>query len=71
MKWLDGVVQYEKLAFLGNGIRESVLGIKCPKCNIVQQQYMITYFENEENNTIPKYCTYCGKKLVKESKNDR
>lgn len=69
MKWLNDVIQYEKLAYLGNGKRESVLGLKCPRCSIVQQQYMILD-DNNKGNVIPKYCCYCGKKLVEESKNE-
>ena len=70
MKWLDNVFLREDIALLGNGIRETVITVMCPRCHAIQKPYMVLYNDNEHDNIIPKYCAYCGKKLVKETKND-
>ena len=75
MKWkyFDGVLIKDKLALLGNGIRQSVVMLMCPKCSAIQEHCMVIYEETNDTilkgeNIIPKYCCYCGKKLGKENK---
>lgn len=70
MKWLDNVFLRDDIALLGNGVRESLVTLMCPRCHAIQKQYMIMYVSEKYEDIIPKYCAYCGKKLVKENKND-
>lgn len=59
MRFKDGVVLKRERGALYS----EILTIQCPKCS---KMYRLPHSENGLNHiNVPKYCPYCGKKLVK------
>ena len=63
MKYKDGIVLEDCAGIMYGSYSSGLYRIVCPKCKIMA---MYPYTYTEKGNTIPKYCAYCGEKLLEE-----